>query len=201
MRCCATGCSWPPASGPGTEDGIVHVAPDASHLSGRTSLCCRRHARRRRRAGGACADRCRGRARHRRPWPRAATQCSCRCWSAPWARPPVPLHRRSLAEAGMAVFATPEQAVRGFLHLVKDRRNRAAARELPSSTVLAVAPDRDAVRRVFATMRRAGVWRRCRTRRWPCCPPMAFRWCRTARLPRPRTTRPRPRHCLVSLPW
>ena len=39
--------------------------------------------------------------------------------------------RRSLAEAGMAVFATPEQAVRGFLHLVKDRRNRAAARELP----------------------------------------------------------------------
>jgi acetyltransferase len=64
--------------------------------------------------------------------------------------------RRSLAEAGMAVFATPEQAVRGFLHLVKDRRNRAAARELPSSTVLAVAPDRDAVRDVFAAIRRSG---------------------------------------------
>ena len=46
----------------------------------------------------------------------------------------------------MAVFATPEQAVRGFLHLVQDRRNRAAARELPPSTVLTVAPDRDAVR-------------------------------------------------------
>ncbi len=42
--------------------------------------------------------------------------------------------RRSLAEAGMAVFATPEQAVRGFRHLVQDRRNRAAARELPAST-------------------------------------------------------------------
>ena len=64
--------------------------------------------------------------------------------------------RRRLAEAGMAVFATPEQAVRGFLHLVQDRRNRAAARELPHSTVLTVAPDRDAVRRVFASMRRAG---------------------------------------------
>ena len=64
--------------------------------------------------------------------------------------------RRSLAEAGMAVFATPEQAVRGFLHLVKDRRNRAAARELPSSAVLAVAPDRDAVRDVLAAMRRSG---------------------------------------------
>ena len=64
--------------------------------------------------------------------------------------------RRSLAEAGMAVFATPEQAVRGFLHLVKDRRNRAAARELPSSAVLAVAPDRDAVRDVLAAIRRTG---------------------------------------------
>ena len=64
--------------------------------------------------------------------------------------------RRSLAEAGMAVFATPEQAVRGFLHLVKDRRNRAAARELPSSAVLAVAPDRDAVRDVLAAIRRSG---------------------------------------------
>jgi acetyltransferase len=65
-------------------------------------------------------------------------------------------HRRSLADAGMPVFATPEQAVRGFLHLVQDRRNRAAARELPPGTVLAVAPDRDGVRSAFATMRRAG---------------------------------------------
>jgi acetyltransferase len=64
--------------------------------------------------------------------------------------------RRGLAEAGMAVFATPEQAVRGFLHLVQDRRNRAAARELPHSTVLTVAPDRDAVRGMFAAIRRGG---------------------------------------------
>ncbi len=64
--------------------------------------------------------------------------------------------RRRLAEAGMAVFATPENAVRGFLHLVQDRRNRAAARELPHSTVLTVAPDRDAVAGLFASMRRAG---------------------------------------------
>ena len=65
-------------------------------------------------------------------------------------------HRRSLAAAGMPVFATPEQAVRGFLHLVMDRRNRAAARELPPSAVLAVAPDRNEVRRAFAATRRAG---------------------------------------------
>jgi acetyltransferase len=65
-------------------------------------------------------------------------------------------HRRSLVEAGLPVFATPEQAVRGFLHLVQDRRNRAAARELPPGTVLSVAPERDTVRRVFAAMRQAG---------------------------------------------
>jgi acetyltransferase len=65
------------------------------------------------------------------------------------------LHRRSLVEAGVAAFATPEQAVRGFLHLVQDRRNRAAARELPTSAVLAVAPDGELVRSVLATLRRS----------------------------------------------
>jgi acetyltransferase len=66
------------------------------------------------------------------------------------------LHRATLAKAGLAVFATPAQAVRGFQHLVRDRRNRAAARELPPSTVLSVAPDRTAVRRIFAEARRTG---------------------------------------------
>ena len=66
------------------------------------------------------------------------------------------LHRATLAKAGLAVFATPAQAVRGFQHLVRDRRNRAAARELPPSAVLSVAPDRTAVRRLFAQVRRAG---------------------------------------------
>ncbi len=64
-------------------------------------------------------------------------------------------HRRTLAQAGIAVFATPEQAVRGFAHLVQDRRNRAAARELPTSTVLTVASDRAAVRTIVTGMRRA----------------------------------------------
>jgi len=64
--------------------------------------------------------------------------------------------RRSLAASGMAVFATPEQAVHGFLQLVTDRRNRAAARELPPGTVLAVAPDRAPVHDLFAAIRRSG---------------------------------------------
>jgi acetyltransferase len=65
-------------------------------------------------------------------------------------------YRRSLADAGLAVFATPQQAVRGFVHLVSDRRNRTAARELPTGAVLTVAPDRDAVAGMLAVIRRAG---------------------------------------------
>ncbi len=66
------------------------------------------------------------------------------------------LHRAALVRAGLAVFATPEQAVRGFDHLVQDRRNRAAARELPPSTVLSHALDRSPVRRLFAAARSNG---------------------------------------------
>ena len=65
-------------------------------------------------------------------------------------------HRRTLAAAGVPVFNTPEQAVRGFAQLVEQRRARAAARELPPRTVLTLAPDGAAVRRVFAAARRAG---------------------------------------------
>lgn len=64
--------------------------------------------------------------------------------------------RESLAKAGVAVFATPERAVRGFRHLVQDRRNRAAARELPPRAVLDVTPDRAAVQAVIAGIRRSG---------------------------------------------
>lgn len=66
-------------------------------------------------------------------------------------------HRRTLARAGIPVFATPEQAVRGFLHLVQHRRNRAAAAELPSSEVPEIAPDRAAVGRLLAEARSGAV--------------------------------------------
>jgi acetyltransferase len=65
-------------------------------------------------------------------------------------------HRRTLAAAGVPAFASPEQAVRGFFHLVQDRRNRAAARELPPRDVLQIAPDQADVRRAFARARAAG---------------------------------------------
>ncbi len=65
-------------------------------------------------------------------------------------------HRRRLAEAGLPAFATPEQAVQGFVHLLRARRARIAARELPGRRVLEVAPDHDAVVHVLAGARAAG---------------------------------------------
>jgi acetyltransferase len=64
--------------------------------------------------------------------------------------------RAALAEAGLAVFASPEAAVRGALHLAQDRRNRAAAAELPPREVLGLAPDRAGVRRLLDGARRGG---------------------------------------------
>jgi acetyltransferase len=54
-------------------------------------------------------------------------------------------HRHHLAAAGLAAFETPEAAIGGFLHLLRNRRNRAAARELPASKVLTMAPNSAAV--------------------------------------------------------
>ncbi len=64
--------------------------------------------------------------------------------------------RQALAKAGLAVFATPEAAVRGAMHLVQDRRNRLAAVELPPRDVLDLAPDRATVRRILDEARAAG---------------------------------------------
>ena len=58
-------------------------------------------------------------------------------------------HRRTLAAAGVPAFASPEAAVRGFRHLLRDRRARIAAQELPPSDVLQLQPDRAALRRLL----------------------------------------------------
>jgi acetyltransferase len=62
-------------------------------------------------------------------------------------------HRRRLAEAGVPAFATPEQAVQGFSHLLRDRHARQSARELPGSSVLEVAPDHATIDRILHTAR------------------------------------------------
>ncbi len=62
-------------------------------------------------------------------------------------------HRRHLAAAGIPAFSAPEQAVAGFSHLLRLRRARAAAAELPPADVLDLAPDRPAVQRIVAAAR------------------------------------------------
>jgi len=64
--------------------------------------------------------------------------------------------RAPLAAAGLPSFATPEAALRGAAHLAVERRNRAAAAELPPAQVLEVRPDADTVRAIFATIRAEG---------------------------------------------
>jgi acetyltransferase len=59
-------------------------------------------------------------------------------------------HRLVLAGAGVPAFASPEEAVRGFRHLVQHRRIRAAARELPDSVVPDLGIDHAAARAVLA---------------------------------------------------
>jgi acetyltransferase len=65
-------------------------------------------------------------------------------------------HRHRLAHAGLACFDSPEAAIAGFRHLIRNRRNRAAARELPTSKVLQVAPDTAGVAAIIAKRRETG---------------------------------------------
>ncbi|MGI3777069.1 MAG: GNAT family N-acetyltransferase [Janthinobacterium lividum] len=64
--------------------------------------------------------------------------------------------RATLADAGLPVFASPEQAVRGFLHLVQQRHAAAAARELPPGTLADLHPDRAGARALLDRAARAG---------------------------------------------
>ncbi len=68
-------------------------------------------------------------------------------------------HRRRLAAAGIPAFASPEQAVGGFRHLLRLRRARAAAAELPPERRAGVGARPRGVHRQVA--RRAGraAWR------------------------------------------
>jgi len=75
------------------------------------------------------------------------------CWAG---KATAGAQRAALERGGLAVFDTPEATVRGALHLWHDRRNRRAAAELPGREVLSLAPDRDAVRHIFAEVRRDG---------------------------------------------
>ena len=65
-------------------------------------------------------------------------------------------HRHMLSKTRLACFDTPESAVAGFRHLLRNRRNRAAARELPDSAVLRVTPDKARVAAQISAARACG---------------------------------------------
>jgi acetyltransferase len=58
--------------------------------------------------------------------------------------------RRLFAERGLPTYETPEEAVRGFMHLVRYQRNREILMATPPSLRPGFAPDTAAARRVIA---------------------------------------------------
>ncbi|QQS14394.1 MAG: GNAT family N-acetyltransferase [Rhodospirillales bacterium] len=64
--------------------------------------------------------------------------------------------REAFTAAGLPVYDTPRQAVRGFMHLVQFRRNREILMETPASQPEAFAIDIAAARAVIDAARRAG---------------------------------------------
>src|SRR3546814_11133058 len=59
--------------------------------------------------------------------------------------------RRLFDRSGLPHYATPDQAVRAFMHLVRYRRNKALPMLLPPSARVAAAPDTQSVRSLIAS--------------------------------------------------
>jgi acetyltransferase len=59
--------------------------------------------------------------------------------------------RAMFAEAGLPTYETPDQAVTGFMHLVRYRRAQAALMEVPPAALAGDAPDRNTVRSIVQT--------------------------------------------------
>lgn len=64
--------------------------------------------------------------------------------------------RNLLAKAGLPTFDTPDHAVRGFMHMVRFRRNREMLMETPASVPEEFTPDVETARRIIAAAREAG---------------------------------------------
>jgi RimJ/RimL family protein N-acetyltransferase len=64
--------------------------------------------------------------------------------------------RRRLGAAGLPSFETPDEAVRGFMHLVRHRRNREALMQVPSAAIAEGHVDEDRVAAILDAARAAG---------------------------------------------
>jgi acetyltransferase len=56
--------------------------------------------------------------------------------------------RRLFSAAGIPTYETPDEAIRGFMHLVRYRRNQERLLQVPGSTSTEVSPDTDKARRI-----------------------------------------------------
>jgi acetyltransferase len=64
--------------------------------------------------------------------------------------------RNLIADAGIPTYDTPEDAVRGFMHLVRWQRSRASLMQTPPSIPDSFRPDKTAAERVIDSVRAAG---------------------------------------------
>ncbi len=65
-------------------------------------------------------------------------------------------HRHRLSQARLACFDTPESAIAGFRFLIRNRHNRASARELPDAAILEISPDKAGLAARLAAARAHG---------------------------------------------
>jgi len=80
-----------------------------------------------------------------------------RCLLTSWVGEETAARARDLiAAAGVPTYETPEEAVRGFMHLVRWQRGRAQLMETPPSVPESFKPDAEAARRLLADVRADG---------------------------------------------
>jgi len=64
--------------------------------------------------------------------------------------------RRRFVAAGLPTFDTPTEAVRGFMHLVRHRRNREALMQVPAAAIAEISVDHARVDAILVAARAAG---------------------------------------------
>jgi acetyltransferase len=130
------------------------------------------------------------------PTVRAATGRVMACWLGDAA---VAEARDVFADAGVAQYETPEEAIRAFAMLATYRRNQALLLEVPTASGNAPLGSMRRVRCSLAPSRKGAD---CSTRTTPrrCSPPTESRWRRRWRWTCPQTPRP-PRRASWAFRW
>ena len=100
-----------------------------------------------------------------------------------------------LSGAGIPNYPTEDDAVRGFMHLVRHREVVEALAQVPPAMPSEFAPDTEAARQIVAAALADGRHGSIRSRSSGCSRPMTSRWCRPLRPPMPSRRSRMPRRC------